>query len=637
MMNYLIKKTIGTPVKFLSFFLLLLVWVQPAQAWWDNEWTLRKKITLDTGDKGADISGPIGSGVVLIRLHDGNFQFSSGSEDGSDLRFVAEDDKTLLVHHVEKWDSLLSEGFVWVKIPDLQAGGLTHFWLYYGNRGGKAVRTDDVKGTYDSDTLLVYHFAEHGAPASDSTSFGNHAESTGVASDGSMIGTGLRMDGKSALTIPGSPSLEWSAGSNITWSAWIKPSALQPNAIIYSRRSGSDALTIGLDNGIPYVEVKSEIGEQKTTGGEALAVNSWKHLAMVANGAEITLYVDGESYAKLNQGIPALKSAATIGVLQGEGTGFNGEIDELEISKTARSPGFIKIAAVGQGGEKSSKLIQFDLDEAREQGGFASHAVEHVMLFGDIAKDMMFDGWAVVFFCAIMAVVSWAVAIQKFLYLNQIQKGTEEFLRQWKNMAADLTALDHSDAESLKSLGGTANAKEQRLMHQSPVYHIYHIGSEEIRHRLMDPMGFSGLSARSIEAIKASLHSSLTREVHRLNKGLIFLTISIAGGPYVGLLGTVMGVMITFAVIAKTGEVEVNSIAPGIASALLATVAGLLVAIPALFLYSFLNSKIKDAISEMQLFINEFISKMAEFYPTPADGGLRAWRADFEKEESALR
>ncbi len=73
--------------------------------------------------------------------------------------------------------------------------------------------------------------------------------------------------------------------------------------------------------------------------------------------------------------------------------------------------------------------------------------------------------------------------------------------------------------------------------------------------------------------------------------------------------------MITFAVIAKTGEVEINSIAPGIAGALLATVAGLAVAIPALFAYSYLSTRIKDAISDMQMFIDEFVTKMAEFYP----------------------
>ena len=212
--------------------------------------------------------------------------------------------------------------------------------------------------------------------------------------------------------------------------------------------------------------------------------------------------------------------------------------------------------------------------------------------------------------------VGWVVAFKKFAYLKRGEKGTAEFLRRWKTVSSDLTVIDHGDSANVKSLGGTVADEElQELMQESPLYQIYHIGSEEIHQRITSKRGFNGLSVRSITAIKASLDAGLTREVHRLNSGLVSLTIGIAGGPYVGLMGTVVGVMITFAVIAKTGQVEVNSIAPGIASALLATVFGLLVAIPALFLYSFLNSRIKDAVSDMQLFIDEFITKMAEFYP----------------------
>jgi biopolymer transport protein ExbB len=142
-----------------------------------------------------------------------------------------------------------------------------------------------------------------------------------------------------------------------------------------------------------------------------------------------------------------------------------------------------------------------------------------------------------------------------------------------------------------------------------------------------------GLSSRSMQAIKAALEAGLVRENQRLNKGIVFLTISIAGGPYVGLLGTVVGVMITFAIIAKSGEVDVNSIAPGIASALLATVAGLIVAIPALFIYSYLSSRIRDVISEMQVFIDEFVAKIAEFYPPPSEVPVPAVKVSEQAQE----
>jgi biopolymer transport protein ExbB len=66
--------------------------------------------------------------------------------------------------------------------------------------------------------------------------------------------------------------------------------------------------------------------------------------------------------------------------------------------------------------------------------------------------------------------------------------------------------------------------------------------------------------------------------------------------------------MITFAVIAATGDVNINSIAPGISGALLATVAGLAVAIPALFAYNYLLTQIKDVSADMQVFADEFLA-----------------------------
>ena len=248
-------------------------------------------------------------------------------------------------------------------------------------------------------------------------------------------------------------------------------------------------------------------------------------------------------------------------------------------------------------------------------GEHSGGAMEHLALFGDIAKNMMFDGWIAIAVCVLMIVIGWTIAARKILYLNSIEKGTKEFIRQWSLLSSDLTAIDHGDKGSVDSLGGNADTATQKLIEKSPLYEIYHIGSDEIRHRLAnDRTHKKGLTGRSIQAIRAALDAGMVRCQHKLTDGLVYLTISIAGGPYVGLLGTVVGVMITFALIAKSGEVDVNAIAPGIASALLATVAGLVVAIPALFVYSYLNNRIKSMVGEIQVFIDEFVAKMAEFY-----------------------
>ena len=127
--------------------LVALTFASPAQAWWNGDWTMRKKITVDTTAAGVAIADPIGTAAVLIRLHDGNFPFASTNENGDDLRFVAGDDKTLLPYHIEKYDSVLNEAFVWVKVPDLKPGTSTSIWLYYGNRDNKAPKGDDPKGT----------------------------------------------------------------------------------------------------------------------------------------------------------------------------------------------------------------------------------------------------------------------------------------------------------------------------------------------------------------------------------------------------------------------------------------------------------------------------------------------------------
>jgi len=115
------------------------------------------------------------------------------------------------------------------------------------------------------------------------------------------------------------------------------------------------------------------------------------------------------------------------------------------------------------------------------------------------------------------------------------------------------------------------------------------------------------------------MEAQVTRESTRLSSMMVLLTICIAGGPYVGLLGTIIGVMITFGEIAMLGEVDINAIAPGIAAALLATVAGLVVAIPALFGYNYLSVQVKDITTDLRLFVEEFLARMAECYPEKSD------------------
>ena len=578
-------------------------------AWWNDKWTIRKKITIDAGPTGGAITDPIGTTPVLIRLAD--FNFGAAKEDGSDIRVVTEDDKTTLPCRIEKYDSLMGEAFVWVSVPNLKAGAATNLWLYYGNTGDTTVPGDvTTKPVFDADTVLVYHFAEKtGQAAADSSASGNNAQNAGLVDDGAQIGPGLRLDGKTAVTIPASASLAWTDGAAMTWSAWVKPASLAPNAVLFSRRDGGKDFLVGADSGSPFVEVSGN----RTSAGVPLAVNTWHYLAVVADASKVTLFVDGAPYGSLGSGLPALNSPALLGKDVSDAgtsnTAFIGSMDELEISRVARSPGFVKFAAVAQGGDFAAKVMAVSEDLA-QPAGWLSGAFG---LFGVILKSVTIDGWVVIGILGIMSVVSWWVMITKFFHVNAVQKSNRLFLEEWEQVAADLTAIDHNDSASL---GDEAGPRIQRLIKKAPLYRIYHIGSAEIGKRLA---AGSGLSSRSIQAIRASLDGGYVRENHALNDGLVFLTISIAGGPFMGLLGTVVGVMITFAAIAATGEVNISAIAPGLAAALVATVAGLLVAIPALLGYNYLVSRLKTVTSDLQVFIDEFVTKMAETYSGPGE------------------
>ena len=85
--------------------------------WWNKDWTQRQKLTLDA----SAIGGPAGESTLLVRISDGNV-FANAREDGGDIRFVSADGKTLLPHHVESYDSLLGEAYVWVRLPAVSSG-----------------------------------------------------------------------------------------------------------------------------------------------------------------------------------------------------------------------------------------------------------------------------------------------------------------------------------------------------------------------------------------------------------------------------------------------------------------------------------------------------------------------------------
>ena len=118
----------------------------------------------------------------------------------------------------------------------------------------------------------------------------------------------------------------------------------------------------------------------------------------------------------------------------------------------------------------------------------------------------------------------------------------------------------------------------------------------------------------SFEAVKVMLEEAAGAEAMALEKGMIVLSTAVAGGPFIGLLGTVWGVMSTFAGIAESECRQLTAMAPGVAAALVATVTGLLVAIPAMFAYNFMVTTIRAITQELDGFASRYANQIEHVY-----------------------
>ena len=555
-----------------------------SHAVWNPEWKQRIKLGLNTAPEGLSIAAAVDSVPVLVRLHTGNFSFVDAKPDGTDLRLIAGDDKTPLKYHIEKFDGLNELALVWVQVPKITPGAKGDFiWLYYGNP--TAAAGDDAKGTYDPAQGLVYHFGERETLPQDSTANANHAvRSTAKVSGSGLIGGGLAFDGNAELALPAAPSLKPGA-NGLTLSFWFKPTEVA-DAALYTQTEGAGALRVGVRGG----NVVAQSGALTSTSTVPVTAGAWQHLAVVVKDG-ITLYVNGKEAGKVAGATLEMGSAAVLG------KGFKGEIDELEVATTARSPDAIKLAAQSQGPDQ--KLVVYSPAEAGAEGDSGSSTLK--ILLGAVT----FDGWIVIGILMVMFVVSTFVMITKAMFVNAAARDNERFKAQFEKMLSGM-ASPAAEAEE-KAAGSTYRS--------SALYRLYASGAHELRNRFAAYLKIGRepiLSDPSINAIRATIDARLVRELQQLNSKMVLLTICIAGGPFLGLLGTVVGVMITFAAIAAAGDVNVNAIAPGIAAALVATVAGLAVAIPALFGYNYLTSKIGELTSDMEVFIDEFVTRIAE-------------------------
>jgi len=613
---------VGIKMKGITFIGLMLMLVSSAQAgWWNEGWSYKKKISLDkVALQQAGVSTDLNS-LALVRLHTGNFSyFLDVADAGKDIRFIANDDKTPLKFAIEKFDPINEMALIWVKLPEnIAAAEQAVVWMYYGNQ--MAVDGQDAAALYATDQILTYHFGEQGVQ--DVTAYAiNPVEATSTTNSGGVIAEAAQFNGEQLIRIADAPSIQMTAENGWTMSSWMRLDEAQAETVIFQRGDGAFSLELKEQN--LFVNVVDSAGEIKSLIATIpVSVGSWHHLVITTDAAAVTLYIDGAVAGSL---AVDLVLAESLNLLSGDITlgadaqglrGFKGLVDEFSIYTSVMTESSIKFAHKMQGMGGSLLIYGDDVsegdDESDGEPGYMMATLQNVST----------DGWMVIGSLAIMMFISWMVMISKGVVLTRTRKENSLFITAFEKLGVqEITSLNREDndddEEAMESPLMMSLTGGHEKFQGSSIYRIYHAGIGEINHRLPKAVGADVadfvMSSQTIEAIRSTMEAVMVRENQRLNSQMVLLTIAISGGPFLGMLGTVLGVMITFAAIAVQGEVNVNAIAPGVAAALATTVAGLIVAIPALFGYNYLGSRIKETSADMYVFVDEFVAKLAERY-----------------------
>lgn len=210
------------------------------------------------------------------------------------------------------------------------------------------------------------------------------------------------------------------------------------------------------------------------------------------------------------------------------------------------------------------------------------------------------EGKAIIVILAIFSIFAWSVMAEK--------------ARQMRR-AKQLNRLFESEFRTQKLVLDVYDRRVQ--VPDCPLFMVYQGGCRELDVRLKTEAAEKRkrfISLKGMEHVKRTLERTVAQQALKLESGLILLAIAVSGAPFLGLLGTVWGVMSAFSYVAMAGKADLATMAPGVASALVTTVAGLLVAIPSMFGYNWLVHNLRVLTVELDNFAQELTSNIETEY-----------------------
>jgi biopolymer transport protein TolQ len=211
------------------------------------------------------------------------------------------------------------------------------------------------------------------------------------------------------------------------------------------------------------------------------------------------------------------------------------------------------------------------------------------------------EGKTTICVLATVSLFSWTVIISKTRQLWRARRAATKFFAAYRAARDPLEIF-----------------RGKREFDGAPVNEVYYVGAEELDYHLKNTAvqlkGQVKITHAAFDSVRVALERAVGAEALALEKGMIVLSTAVAGGPFIGLLGTVWGVMETFSGIAREHTASLTAMAPGVAGALIATVVGLLVAIPAMFAYNFMVTTIRAITQELDNFTTEYATQIEHQY-----------------------
>jgi len=235
--------------------------------------------------------------------------------------------------------------------------------------------------------------------------------------------------------------------------------------------------------------------------------------------------------------------------------------------------------------------------QAQGQPGSGTGGIDYVRLLADaspLAK-------SVLLILLLFSAISWAVILSKTLQYRRAERETGTFLQVFRK------STKFSEVQSICA-----------SVPASPLVGIFQAGYAELNLQLRrePPRDAEGKpqaaparpTLKSLDSVDRALLRATTVEVSKLEKRVPFLATTASITPFIGLFGTVVGIMVAFTRIGAEGSTSLAVVAPGIAEALIATAAGLFAAVPAVYFYNSFTGRVKDFASQMDDFALEFLN-----------------------------